>query len=197
VTTISVEENQLVLVEMLMACENSGLATKVVGPNHDPGGAKLWEVTEFTRETMEHAGRGWLTTMESLPHPDFIRLMAHAAVMVGNSSAGIREACYFGTPVVDVGIRQQRRAASRNVLTVSFPDRDTIQTAIAFYDQALGHDPGFGRGLRNYTGVGGALEAPAPFGTLIAVEWGYGVRGVNTDGTLGTQVLRVSGYKMF
>ena len=66
-----------------------------------------------------------------------------------------------------------------------------------FVDSAAVHDPGFGRGLRNYTGVGGAIEAPAPFGTLIAVEWGYGVRGVNTDGTLGTQVLRVSGYKMF
>ena len=28
------------------------------------------------------------------------------------------------------------------------------------------HDPGFGRGLRNYTGVGAAAEVPAPFGTL-------------------------------
>jgi hypothetical protein len=66
-----------------------------------------------------------------------------------------------------------------------------------FLDSAAVHDPGFGRGLRNYTGVGGALEAPAPFGTLIAVEWGYGLRGINSDGTRGTQVFRVSGYKVF
>jgi hypothetical protein len=66
-----------------------------------------------------------------------------------------------------------------------------------FLDSAAVHDPGFGRGLRNYTGLGGAVEAPAPFGTLLAVEWGYGLRGVNGDGSLGTQVLRVSGYKMF
>ncbi len=66
-----------------------------------------------------------------------------------------------------------------------------------FFDTAAVHDPGFGRGLRNYTGVGGALEAPMFFGTLLAVEWGYGFRGVNTNGTLGTQVLRVSGYKVF
>lgn len=66
-----------------------------------------------------------------------------------------------------------------------------------FVDSAAVHDPGFGRGLRNYTGVGGALEVPMPFGTLLAVEWGYGFRGVNTDGSLGTQVLRVSGYKVF
>lgn len=66
-----------------------------------------------------------------------------------------------------------------------------------FFDTAIVHDPGFGRGLRNYTGVGAAVEVPSPFGTLMAVEWGYGFRGVNTDGTLGTQVVRISGYKVF
>lgn len=66
-----------------------------------------------------------------------------------------------------------------------------------FFDTALVHDPGFGSGSRNYTGVGGALEVPAPWGTLLAVEWGYGFRGVNGNGRLGTQVLRVSGYKVF
>ncbi len=66
-----------------------------------------------------------------------------------------------------------------------------------FFDAAAVHDPGFGVGLRNYTGVGAALEVPVPFGTLLAVEWGYGFRGVNTNGTLGTQVIRISGYKVF
>jgi hypothetical protein len=67
----------------------------------------------------------------------------------------------------------------------------------AFLDSAAAHDPGFGPGLRNYTGVGGAIEAPAPFGTLLAVEWGYGLRGVNANGRLGTQVIRVSAFKVF
>jgi hypothetical protein len=66
-----------------------------------------------------------------------------------------------------------------------------------FFDSAWAHDPGFGRGLRNYTGVGGAIEAPAPFGTLLALEWGYGFRGVNTNGSLGTQVYRISAVKVF
>ncbi len=66
-----------------------------------------------------------------------------------------------------------------------------------FFDTASAHDPGFGPGMRNYTGVGGALEAPAPFGTLVALEWGYGFRGINADGSRGTQVIRVSGYKVF
>jgi len=66
-----------------------------------------------------------------------------------------------------------------------------------FLDSATVHDPGFGRGLRNYTGIGAAVEAPAPFGTLVAVEWGYGLRGVNADGSLGTHVIRISGFKVF
>ena len=66
-----------------------------------------------------------------------------------------------------------------------------------FADTAVVRDPGFGRGLRNYTGFGAALESPAPFGMLLAVEWGYGVRGVNTDGRTGTHVVRISGYKVF
>ena len=66
-----------------------------------------------------------------------------------------------------------------------------------FADTAAVHDPSFSTGLRNYTGFGVALEAPAPFRTLLALEWGYGLRGVNTDGTLGTQVVRITGYKVF
>jgi hypothetical protein len=66
-----------------------------------------------------------------------------------------------------------------------------------FVDAAFVRDRGFGRGYRNYTGVGGALEAPVPFGILAAIEWGYGIRGVNADGSRGTHVVRVSAFKIF
>jgi hypothetical protein len=66
-----------------------------------------------------------------------------------------------------------------------------------FLDSAVVHDPGFGPRPRNYTGIGAAAEIPAPFGTLVAVEWGYGFQGLNADGRRGTQVLRISGYKIF
>ena len=66
-----------------------------------------------------------------------------------------------------------------------------------FADTAAVHDPAFGRRLRSYTGFGAAFECPAPFGTLAAVEWGYGVQGVNTDGRTGTHVVRITAYKVF
>ena len=66
-----------------------------------------------------------------------------------------------------------------------------------FLDSAYVHDPGFGPHGRSYSGIGAAAEVPAPFGTLVAVEWGYGFQGLNSDGRRGTQVLRVTGYKIF
>jgi hypothetical protein len=66
-----------------------------------------------------------------------------------------------------------------------------------FFDTAYVHDRGFGPGLRGFTGIGAAIEAPAPFGLLTAVEWGYGFQGVNTSGRRGTQVVRVSAFKIF
>jgi hypothetical protein len=66
-----------------------------------------------------------------------------------------------------------------------------------FADTATVRDAAYGGRLRNYTGVGGAVEMPAPFGTLLAIEWGYGFRGVNTDGRIGTQVVRLNAFKVF
>ena len=91
-------------------------------------------------------------------------------------------------------IRYDRGAVFRSALAWS---AGKLVRLDGFVDSAAVHDPGFGRGLRNYTGVGAAAEVPAPFGTLVAVEWGYGFRGVNGDGTLGTQVVRISAFKVF
>ena len=67
----------------------------------------------------------------------------------------------------------------------------------AFLDTAYVRDPNFGSRASSYTGVGAAIEVPAPFGTLAAVEWGYGFQGIDAEGRRGTHVVRVSGYKMF
>jgi len=59
--------------------------------------------------------------------------------MVGNSSAGIREAGYFGVPVVDCGTRQQGRIRGRNVITVADLSKpDGVRSAI---EAQLEHGP--------------------------------------------------------
>jgi hypothetical protein len=91
-------------------------------------------------------------------------------------------------------IRYDRGAVLRTAIAWSAAKAVRLD---GFLDTASVHDPGFGRGLRQYTGSGVALEAPAPFGTLLAIEWGYGFQGINTNGRVGTSVVRVSGYKVF
>jgi UDP-N-acetylglucosamine 2-epimerase (non-hydrolysing)/GDP/UDP-N,N'-diacetylbacillosamine 2-epimerase (hydrolysing) len=60
---------------------------------------------------------------------DFLSLMACADVMVGNSSAAIREAPSFHLPAVNIGTRQQGRLRAENVIDVNY-DNEQIINAI-------------------------------------------------------------------
>jgi UDP-hydrolysing UDP-N-acetyl-D-glucosamine 2-epimerase len=70
-----------------------------------------------------------LFILKHTPHKVFINLLRHASCMIGNSSSGIREACYFGIPVVNIGTRQQERERGKNVLDVGY-NSDEIAKAI-------------------------------------------------------------------
>jgi hypothetical protein len=92
-----------------------------------------------------------------------------------------------------VSIRYSTGAAVRSVATWTPTPRVRLD---GFGDLGIVRrsDDGLG-GV--YPGLGAAVEAPTPFGWLLAAEWGYGPRGVNANGTKGTHVVRVIGYKMF
>jgi hypothetical protein len=91
-------------------------------------------------------------------------------------------------------VRYDRGAVFRSAIAWSMSRFARLD---GFVDTSSVRDRGFGLGYRNYTGVGAALEAPAPFGILASLEWGYGFRGVNADGGAGTHVMRVSAFKVF
>jgi hypothetical protein len=91
-------------------------------------------------------------------------------------------------------IRYDRGATLRSTLAWS-PGR--LLRLDGFADGAFVRDTGFARGVSRFAGIGAAIEAPAPFGTLVAAEWGYGFQGINSDGRRGTHVVRVTGYKVF
>jgi UDP-N-acetylglucosamine 2-epimerase len=64
-----------------------------------------------------------------------LRLINRAAVLVGNSSVGVREAGYLGVPVVNVGSRQTGRERGRNVIDCDYR-MDSIRHSI---EQQLRH----------------------------------------------------------
>ncbi len=68
---------------------------------------------------------------ETYSPEDYVNLLRHASCLVGNSSSFLKEASIFGTPVVNVGSRQQGRLKPKNVLDVEC-NFDRIELAIHF-----------------------------------------------------------------
>ena len=56
----------------------------------------------------------------SIPHPQFLRLLQCASVLIGNSSSGIIEAPSLRLPAVDVGTRQEGRERAANIISVPY-----------------------------------------------------------------------------
>jgi UDP-N-acetylglucosamine 2-epimerase/N-acetylmannosamine kinase len=54
-------------------------------------------------------------TVRTLPPERFLRLMAQTEMLIGNSSTGIRECSYIGTPSMNLGKRQAGRERGANV----------------------------------------------------------------------------------
>lgn len=79
-------------------------------PNADPGNAALVEVMHLLAQATE------VTFYGNSSRANFVNLMRHASLMVGNSSAGLLESASVGLPVVNIGERQRGRMCGRNVV---------------------------------------------------------------------------------
>lgn len=82
-----------------------------VYPNTDAGSYALIERTRALAEV-----RGDTHIFVNLDAVSYWSLLGQADALIGNSSSGIMEAASFALPVVNVGIRQQGRERSRNVI---------------------------------------------------------------------------------
>ncbi len=94
----------------------------VIAPNNDPGSADI-----FAQIDRLPADR--FRILPSMRFAHFSELMKNAALMVGNSSAGVREAPFIGLPSLDIGTRQTNRAKSPSVF---FADADETSVIADF-----------------------------------------------------------------
>jgi UDP-hydrolysing UDP-N-acetyl-D-glucosamine 2-epimerase len=99
----------------LEAVKASGLPAIVLWPNADAGSEDISRGIRRWREL--GLGKG-MHFFKNLPTATYVHLMARAACLVGNSSSGVREGAFIGTPVVNIGSRQDGRRRARNVLDV-------------------------------------------------------------------------------
>ena len=119
-------------------------------PNADAGSRDLIERARSFAQTRKDAH-----VFINLDVLTYWSLLRQADVFLGNSSSGIMETPSIGLPTVNVGVRQQGRERSRNILDVA-PEVDAICAAVrkamsAEYRQSL-------RGMTNPYGDGYAAE---------------------------------------
>jgi UDP-hydrolysing UDP-N-acetyl-D-glucosamine 2-epimerase len=111
---------------LLAALDEVGQQTVLLWPNIDAGAD---HVSKAIRAFRDRARPPWLRTLINLPPEDYLKVLANTACAVGNSSSFVRDAGYFGTPVVLVGDRQKGRETDAHVTSVR-PAREDIAGAI-------------------------------------------------------------------
>ena len=104
------------LVDSLLASNENYI---VIYPNNDAGSDFI--LNEYDR-LLEHAN---FRIFPSMRFEYFLTLLKNADCMIGNSSSGIREACIYGIPAIDIGIRQKGRyklSDCPNIIHIDEPD---------------------------------------------------------------------------
>ncbi len=99
----------------LEALAQVNLPRLVFWPGEDAGHDATAKAIRVWRENRPELA---IHAVKNLPPNRFLRLLTQASVLVGNSSAGIRECSYLGTPVVNIGTRQHGRERAKNVIDV-------------------------------------------------------------------------------
>lgn len=86
----------------------------IIQPNNDTGHEKIEIQIDKLR------GDRRFRIFPSIRFEYFLTLMKNADFIIGNSSAGVREAPYYGVPCVDIGTRQSGRVQSSHVIWSDF-----------------------------------------------------------------------------
>jgi UDP-N-acetylglucosamine 2-epimerase (hydrolysing) len=125
---------------LFAALEASGKCFVVIAPNNDPGTEEIYAV-------LEQLPPERFRLIPSMRFNYFSELMKNAAVMVGNSSAGVREAPFLGLPSLDVGTRQTDRAQAHSVVNCTAFHKPSIEAFLrSTWGQRSPRDESFGQG---------------------------------------------------
>jgi UDP-N-acetylglucosamine 2-epimerase (hydrolysing) len=126
--------------DLFAALQESGRCFVVIAPNNDPGSKAIFQVLDTLPKSR-------FRVLPSMRFAHFSELMKNAACMVGNSSAGVREAPFLGLPSLDIGTRQSNRSDAPSVVACEAADRSAILAFLAIHwgRQATPHE-GFGQG---------------------------------------------------
>jgi UDP-N-acetylglucosamine 2-epimerase (hydrolysing) len=95
----------------------------LIYPNNDLGSV------EILKEYGRLEGNSKIKVSPSLRFEYFLKLLKNANFMIGNSSAGIREAPHYQVPSVNIGTRQNNRVTLDSVVHCSY-NKNSILNAV-------------------------------------------------------------------
>lgn len=86
----------------------------VIYPNNDLGSQIIIDEYQKLKENAR------FRVFPSLRFEYFLTLLKNSKFIIGNSSAGIREAPYYGIPIINIGTRQQNRSINADIVNVDY-----------------------------------------------------------------------------
>lgn len=93
----------------------------IVYPNNDLGSQTI------IRAYNKLKGNQKFRIFPSLRFEYFLTLLRNSKFMVGNSSAGIREAPLYGVPTINIGTRQENRAIHSQIINVDYEKQGILE----------------------------------------------------------------------
>lgn len=108
---------------LFKALEQTNKQYVVVYPNNDTGSAKILNVISDYEDNPN------FKCFPSINFEYFLVLLKNAKFIIGNSSAGVREAPFYGLPSINIGTRQNARFRGKTVIDCGYGVQD-ILTAI-------------------------------------------------------------------
>jgi UDP-N-acetylglucosamine 2-epimerase (hydrolysing) len=93
----------------------------VIYPNNDLGSRYIIEAFQKLKDNPK------FRIFPSIRFEYFLVLLKNAKFIIGNSSAGIREAPYYGIPIINIGTRQQNRTLNADIINVDYQKENIIK----------------------------------------------------------------------
>ena len=115
------DKNCLMFVEALQESSDNYV---VIYPNNDRGS----DIILRNYEILD--GKDNIKIFPSMRFEYFLTLLKNADYIIGNSSAGIREAPQYGVRSIDIGTRQKNRSKASSILSIS-DHKDDILSSIS------------------------------------------------------------------
>ena len=112
----------------------------VIFPNNDLGSKIILEAYQTLKS---HSN---FRIFPSIRFEYFLTLLKKSQFIIGNSSAGVREAPYYGIPTINVGTRQANRVLLGSIINTSYNSKDILAAINTKKEVAIEKTEIFGKG---------------------------------------------------